>query len=127
MARNGTKTGGRNFKPGKSGNPGGLTKDQAKAKHLTRETLKDLMSTLNSATHEEMEEILGNPNTTALTLMFVKAYMVAAETGDMRQIEMILQRLVGKVKDEIDVTLKPRVIRRPSGERVIFGTEKEDE
>lgn len=127
MARNGTKTGGRDFKKGDKGNPGGFTKEQAKARHLTRETLKDLMNTLNGATHEDMQRMLGEPNTTALTMMIIRGYMNAIETGDMKQIELVLQRLVGKVKDEVDVNVKPLVIKRKDGSEIVLGMSRKEE
>lgn len=127
MSRDGKKTGGRNFPKGKSGNPGGMTKEQAKVRHLTRETLKDLMNTLNSATHEDLQRILDNRETTALTMMWVKGYMNAISTGDLKQIELVMQRLVGKVKDELDVNIKPFVIKRRDGSVVEMGARPKDE
>lgn len=99
----GTKTGGRNFKKGVASNPGGFTKEQAKAKRITRDGIADLLNVLQSATHEQMERILGNPETTALTMMVVKCYMNTIDTGDWKQFNLFLDRLVGKVKDEVEV------------------------
>jgi hypothetical protein len=127
MARNGTKTGGRNFKKGSSGNPGGMTKEQSKVRHLSREQLKDLLNTLHSATHEDMERILGNPGTTALTMMVVKCYMTIIETGSIREFDVLLDRLVGKVKDEVDLNIKPFIIKRRDGSEVVLGVGKENE
>jgi hypothetical protein len=121
MARDGSKTGGRNFTKGQVANPGGFTKEQAKVRHMTREELKDLLNTLHTATHEDMERILGKPETTAMTMMVVKCYMTIIETGDIRQLDVLLDRLVGKVKDELDINLKPQVIRRRNGEEIVMG------
>lgn len=121
----GKKTGGKDFKKGQKGNPGGFTKEQAKAKHLTREILKDLLNVLLTATHEDMQLILEKPDTTALTMMVVKGYMNAIETGDWKQIELVFSRLVGKVKDEVDVNVKPLTIKRRDGSEVILGREDE--
>lgn len=123
----GRKTGGKDFKAGKSGNPGGMTKEQAKVRHLTRETLKDLMNTLSSATYEDLQRMLDSPGTTALTMMVVKGILTAIETGDVRQREGILERLVGKVKDEVDVNVKPTVIKRLDGSQVVLGMKTKDE
>lgn len=128
MARNGTKTGGRNFKKGDKGNPGGYTKEQARVKHLTRETLKDLMNLLNTATFEDMQRLLGKQDTPALSMMITKGYMNAMESGDWRQIEGILQRLVGKVEDKIEIKLpKATVIKRRDGSEVVLGLAKKDD
>lgn len=127
MARNGTKTGGRSFKKGQVANPGGFTKEQAEARRLTREGLKDLLNKLRLCTHAEMEDLLDNPNAPALERMLVKCYRVIEETGDIRQMDVLLDRLVGKVKDEVDVTVKPFIIQRKDGSRVEMGTKRKDE
>lgn len=124
MARNGTKTGGRNFKKGQSGNPGGMTKEQAKARHLTKETLKDLLNTLAGATMDDLRMIMDKRDTTALTRMIISGILSADASGDWRQIELVLQRLVGKVKDEVDVNVKPLTIKRRDGSEVILGREE---
>jgi len=126
MSRDGKKTGGRNFKKGTAANPGGFTKEQAKAKHLTRETLKDLMNVLNSATHEDMQMFLEKPATTALTMMIVKGYMNAIETGDWKQIELVLQRLVGKVADVQEVSGK-LYLERFEGGGAVLGSDRSEE
>lgn len=131
MARSGRKpgtpkTGGRDWKPGQSGNPIGTTKEDhelRKIRHITKDQIKDILSLIAGATHEEMEAILEKPETTALTMMIVKIYMTIAEKGDMHAFDVLLNRVIGKVKDELDITLEPYIVRY-GDQRIEMGLKK---
>ena len=127
MARDGTKTGGRDFKKGQVANPGGFTKEQAEARRLTRAGLAAILNRAREMTHEQMMDALGRPETPAFEMMIIKCYMRIMEDGDMRQLDILLDRLVGKVKDEVDVNIKPTVIKRRDGSTVELGMTKGDE
>lgn len=125
MARNGKKSGGRDFKPGQSGNPGGTSKvdrDLMVIRKLSKEKFKDLANILISGTREDLERMLASPGTTALTEMVIKVVLGIAERGDMTSLDRLLDRLIGKVKDEVDVNVvKPMIIERRNGTEVVLG------
>lgn len=121
MARNGTKSGGRNFKKGQVANPGGFTKEQALARKLTRDGLTAILNKMREMTHEEMQDHLGRPETPAFEMMIIKCYMSIMETGDMKSFNTLLDRLVGKVKDEVDVNVRPLTIKRRDGSEMVLG------
>jgi hypothetical protein len=115
---------GKPFKKGQSGNPGGLTplaKELRSARRLTKEKFIDLVSLMNGASHEEMQRILGNPETTALTMMVIKVYMQIIETGNMKDFDVLLNRLIGKVKDETEHT-GTLTIQKLDGSGIVLGT-----
>lgn len=77
--------------------------------------------------HEDMQAHLGRPDTPAFDMMIIRCYMTIIETGDIRQLDVLLDRLVGKVKDEVDINIKPTIIKRRDGSEVILGIGKEKE
>lgn len=122
------KTGGRDFVKGQSGNPAGkkplpLTlRDFAKAaKAEIIQEFKDLWS----CTEDELKEIIGivkekdiydgdyvdkfnrNRDTSndvpAVRKFIARAILISIQTGDMHHIDRILDRVIGKVKEEVDV------------------------
>lgn len=125
MARNGKKSGGRDFKPGQSGNPGGTSKVDRELmviRKLSKEKFKELANILISGTREDLERMLASPGTSALTEMVIKVVLGIAERGDMTSLDRLLDRLIGKVKDEVDVTVvKPMIIERRNGTEVVLG------
>jgi hypothetical protein len=76
---------------------------------------------MNGASHEEMQRILGNPETTALTMMVIKVYMQIIETGNMKDFDVLLNRLIGKVKDETEHT-GTLTIQKLDGSGIVLGT-----
>lgn len=134
MARNGKKSGGRDFKPGQSGNPGGTSKVDRELmviRKLSKEKFKELANILISGTREDLERMLASPGTTALTEMVIKVVLGIAERGDMTSLDRLLDRLIGKVKDEVELNVvKPMIIERRNGTEVVLGIaqlNKEDE
>lgn len=123
----GKKTGGRDFKPGQVANPTGMTKELAHERKLTREGLTAILNKVRTMTHEQMQEHLGKPETPAFDMMIIKVYMRIIEDGEMKDLNLLLDRLVGKVKDEIDVNVKPTIIKRRDGSEVVLGMEKKEE
>lgn len=122
------------FKPGQSGNPNGrpkLPEDIRKASQLTNEEFIRIANRFFSMTRGEIQETLQDPKATLLELIVGGIAAKAAKDHDHYRAEFLLQRTIGKVKDQLEVTMpKPTIITRPSGEQVILGTEiikKDDE
>src|SRR4051794_6724754 len=117
------------FKPGKSGNPGGRPKldpDVKKLRELTKEQFKELATILLHGTQEDLQHLLDKPDTSMLTQWLARVAMVGSERGDYSTLDNLLNRLIGKVKDEVEVSLpKPTIIKRFNGEEWEVGPTKE--
>lgn len=118
---------GKPFKKGSSGNPSGRSKldnELAEVRKMTKEHYRDLCTLLMGTRTEELQALLDKPETSMLTTIIIRCLMVAGEKGDSHSLDKIMERVIGKVKDEMDVTIKPRptIIRRRNGESVTLGT-----
>lgn len=105
------------FKPGKSGNPSGRPKDPPGLKKITNLTKKELVDIGNLVIKKDMFELkrlATNPKATVLQRMIASVAVKVISKGDMHALNLLLDRLVGKVKDEIlhqgDLTLPPQII-----------------
>jgi hypothetical protein len=133
MAENSKKTApGRPFKPGESGNPGGrpkLPEDVKQAKLMNRIELTRLVNRLVRMKRHELAELIKNPDASSMEIMIGTIIVKAAQQGDPTRLSFLLDRLVGKVKNETDLTVlpKPTVIVRRNGDQVILGAKLADE
>lgn len=122
----GRKTGGRNFEPGHSGNPGGRPKlpdDVKAAAKLNKASVELALNRFLSLDRSGIRKALSEPTTPAVDLLIGSVLERAISEGDYRTLEFFLQRLVGKVHDKVEIEYpEPVVIKRRSGERVILGT-----
>lgn len=92
------------WKKGQSGNPlGGKLHDPElkKLKNLTKSELVDVGNLIIRGNFKELEKLSKDPNETALRRMVAAQVMRAISSGDTTAFEAILNRLVGKVKDEV--------------------------
>jgi len=103
----GRKTGGRNFEPGVTTNPKGRTpvpEYLKKARKMTKLKFEEILQKYIYCTSDELKEALLSKETTALELCVVKVLHESIRRGDQKRLEFILDRLIGKVKSELDVT-----------------------
>jgi hypothetical protein len=111
------------FKPGQSGNPGGrprVDEETKRIRQLTKEQFKDLANILLSGTFEDLQRIQDAPETTALTGWTVKVIITAWERGDYKTLDELLNRLIGKVKDEHHFTgFVPFIAKSHDGKEAI--------
>ena len=117
------------FKPGQSGNPSGRPKtpeDIAKAKRLNQHELDRIINKYLWMDREAMQARLKDPSTPMMEIMVGSIVAQAAQKGDQQRLEFILQRVVGKVKDQIEVAAKPYIIERRDGSQVLLGAQDSD-
>jgi hypothetical protein len=127
----GRKTGGRDWKKGQSGNlkgGPGLPGDLRNARKFNLVELERAINRLIYLSPDQAELLL----TEEPSYLYRIVYQIldkAAEYGDQNRLEWICTRLIGKVKDQIEVsTPKPFVIHRPSdGSAVELGATIETE
>jgi len=88
--------------------------------------VKVIIDVMMGMTLKEMQTLLKTKDITMIELCHARQVMNAA-TGDRQSLEFLLDRLVGKVKDKLEVQQpRPTVIKRRNGEAVELGTTQED-
>lgn len=121
----GKKTGGRNFKPGVSGNPGGRAKlppDVAQAKKVTNNQIILILNKLMFAPDREIKAVLLNADTPKFERIVARVLERADQFGDHTRLEFLLTRTIGKVKDQVEVSVPvPTIIQRRDGSEVELG------
>jgi hypothetical protein len=119
------------FKPGQSGNPGGRVKmpdDIKAAKRLNKIELERLLNRLIWMTKEELLAHLRDKETPGFEVLIGNIVLKGIAGGDHQRAEFLIQRLVGKVQDELKVTgLKPYVAVLSDGKEIIMGVKDEGE
>lgn len=127
----GKKTGGRNFPKGMSGNPGGrpkLPKDVAEAKRVTNNEMILLFNKLMFITDAEIKAVLANPKTPKVERILARVLDKADIHGDHTRLEFLLTRTIGKVKDQVEVSLPvPTIIKRSDGSEIELGAKLANE
>ncbi len=102
----GKKTGGRNFVPGVVTNPNGRPKIPPEVKtlrKLTTESLAEIGDLILQGDKPRLHEIANSLTEPAIRVAYAKATINAMVKGDLSTLELILNRVVGKVKDKVDL------------------------
>jgi hypothetical protein len=113
------------FPPGVSGNPSGRPKtppDILEARKLTQNELERIVNKFLYLDRAAIAELVKTPGTPMIELVVASILAQAAQKGDQQRLEFVLQRMIGKVKDQIEVTLpKPFIVSRLDGSSVEMG------
>ncbi len=119
------------FKPGQSGNPGGRPKlpaDIAEARKLNQHELERVINQYIWMTKDELKAAAKAPTTTVMELMIASIVASAIEKGDQMRLEFILARIIGKVRDQLELTGQvPFVIKKRDGTEMVMGVKPEGE
>lgn len=123
MARKGgTPENLRPFQKGQSGNPAGRPKNL-----LRTDEVRNLIGRLWRLSREELQKIVQNPKSSMGEIMVASIVAKAAQTGDYTRVQFLLERTIGKVKDEIEVAAKPYIVERLDGSQVAMGLTEPEE
>ena len=102
----GLKTGGKDFKPGQTGNKNGRPKtppELRKAANLTKiETLERLVKFLQMDIYG-LEEVLKDKSRQVMDHWIARICLVGIKEGDNRRLDFMLDRLFGKVQPHIEI------------------------
>lgn len=126
----GKKTGGKNFEPGWAGGPGrpALPADLKEARALTRVDFERLINKFLFMGKSELEKVKASNESTAIELLISSIVLKAANDGDHLRTDFLLNRLIGKVQEKLEVSMpEPFIIRRPGGETVEMGVKKKED
>jgi hypothetical protein len=92
------------FKKGNKANPlGAKAHNVYSFKKLTREVVKDIVHMTTSGNVGDLQKIIHDKNSSALAVAFAACMVRMINKGDIDGIETMIQRVVGKVKDEVDL------------------------
>lgn len=103
----GTKTGGRDFPPGVSGNPGGrppLPADLREARRLNQAEFERVANKYLAFTYAELLKAQDDAKTPAIDRIVISLIQRTIDTGDSRRVDLLLERLIGIVKTGVEVT-----------------------
>lgn len=119
------------FKRGISGNPNGRPKLDAQTKRirtLTNEQLKDMGDEILLGTRKKLQGMLEDPECTPLKCWIANVALKGIQSGDMGSLNELLNRLIGKVKDTVDVNgIALTIIERLDGSETVLGAKKIEE
>lgn len=98
---------GKRFQPGESGNPNGRppTTPEVKAlRKITAQSLEEIGDLILSGNKAKLQEVANSQTEPAIRVIYAKAACNAMLKGDVTTLELILNRVVGKVKEKVDLS-----------------------
>lgn len=103
------------FKKGQSGNPSGgraHNPELRAIKKLTAQEVAEVGALLVKGNLEGLKAVASDPNASALQMMIASVAVRTIQKGDMQALDVLLNRLIGKVKDHVEVSASqgPQVI-----------------
>lgn len=107
----GKKTGGRDFKPGTTGNPNGspgLPKDLKDARKLTQIELERILNDMIWLTPAALNAKMKDPSSITSVFEHLIGSILTRATvqGDHQRLEWICSRLLGKIVDKVETTVE---------------------
>lgn len=126
----GTKANQTSFKPGQSGNPAGRPPHPPEIKQASQLSKTSFNAILNKYLHcnaSELEFVVTNPNIPVIDMVVCKILLESGNKGDHVRLNFLIERLLGKVKEEVEISLpKPTIIQRSDGTEIELGARMEE-
>lgn len=96
------------IQPGEVRNPWGFWGKQGDIKKelmkLTNDALVDILKAAMASDSEALKEMIKDPKTAVLKKGIAKALLDAAESGNWTRLNEILERIIGKVPNKLELT-----------------------
>lgn len=95
------------WQPGQSGNPSGRPKldpELRAIKNLTNKELIEIGNLVIKGNIEELKQVQRDPQATVIKTMIAAVAVKIISKGDMGALDVLLNRLIGKVKDETKIS-----------------------
>lgn len=108
----GKKTGGRDFKPGTVNNPKGRPKvpeDIKESKKLNQYELELIMNRLLNLKPAELAAEIKSGELSMKEITVANVIQKAAALADHHRLEFILNRIIGKVKEQVEINSHPNL------------------
>lgn len=119
------------FQKGNKGGPGRPPDppELKEAKRLNKTNFELLINKYLWASDADLAAALADSSLPKIERIMIRILQEADGGGDQGRMEWVTQRLIGKVKDQVEVSAKPFAVERLSGEAVLLGIEakREDE
>lgn len=117
-----------NWTKGVSGNPKGRVKMPEEVRRLdalTKAQTKALFAKLVNTPLEELQEMAKDKSKSTLEHVVIRVLLMGIKHGDATRLDRILDRIIGKVKEEKELSfVKPRIIHDISdGSKTILSLE----
>jgi hypothetical protein len=97
------------WKPGQTGNPNGrppLPKDVKELKKLTQIELEKALNEMLYLNKEQLAQVNKDPESTMLQRLIASIITFGVNKGDHQRLSFLIERLVGKVKDTVELSGK---------------------
>lgn len=121
---------GKPFPPGQSGNPNGRPKQSAADKELrklSREHFSEIGELIVMGEWSSIKAMSENETESCLKRLIAQCLVKAHDRGDWYVVDKLLDRLIGKPKENVEVTHFRRVVRKLDGTSIEYTTEEEKE
>ena len=127
----GKKSGGKDWQPGVSANPSGRSPTPAPLKEARRLNKTEFELVVNKylwCALEQLEALVEDKSLPVMEAWIVAIMARGIKTGDWGGHEWIAQRIMGKVKDQVEISMpKPYIVHRLDGSQMVLGTNLEKE
>ena len=105
------------YQKGQSGNPSGRPKNA-----MTAGAFKKIIDRLGAMTRVELQAVIQNPKTTMYELQLASAFAHGVKTGDYGKVALIIDRTIGKVRDDLHITTPaPYIVEKRDGAQIEMG------
>ncbi len=104
------------FKKGVSGNPAGARAhdpEMRMIKHLTKQELAEIGNLVIKNNMKALQAIAKDPNASVIKTMIASVAVKIVTKGDMQALDVLLNRLIGKVRDDVSIVQTTTVADTP--------------
>jgi hypothetical protein len=96
-------------------------------KKFSAKELEELITVLFRADDIEIQAILNDPTAPRIKKIMAQVLDKAMETGNMSQVDMVFNRVVGKVKEKVELLGKPSILVTTDGKQFKFAHGKNED